>query len=548
VYGRTILPAGEIVDVETSDIVFSRYSEGGESEAYGALKIMSLNMPALSPGAVIDYCYRLTITTPTFEDEYYDYWYFEWWDPVLESEFVVDAPVEMNLAWCVQKRALDPRIQTSSERIRYTFHAEKIEPLSGEPGMPSDAAIESFVTLSSVDSWDAVSAWWWNVGCDEWAEGPEIVSQAAALTELCTTDEERIATLYDFVAREVRYVGLGLGTSGYEPRAASETLATRYGDCKDQTALLIALLDAVDVEAYPLLVSTADGFRLDWSMPPTPITFNHAIVAIPQPDGEWLFLDPTCSLCTIDRGGSLLWEHDGLLVVPDPGRFEVRVAIPSGDPAENLVRCSLQGSLSESNALTLKADIECRGDSDIAMRDLFLYYAPDGQGDLCAALVDYSLPQAVLLTYTYSDPEDLDVPFRYLVDYRKSRAVRWLSGGTGLLPLPYGASIPLPGDYTEFLYPEQRTYPLICYSERIELSADIDVGGAQIAELPQDVRIENAVGNFHASYSHDGSVIRYERALQIDVVRVEPEDFHLFCDLIRAMREDEEAVAVLRND
>jgi hypothetical protein len=195
-----------------------------------------------------------------------------------------------------------------------------------------------------------------------------------------------------------------------------------------------------------------------------------------------------------------------------------------------------------------KADIECRGENDLAMRDLFLYFAPDGQGDLCAALVDYSLSQALLIQYTYSDPEDLTTPFRYVINYRKSRAVRWLSGGTGLLPLPYGPSIPLPGDYAELLYPEDRMYPLICSAERVELAARIDIGDVQVVELPQDVEIRNAIGSFRARYSQDDGAIVYERVIQIDVMQVEPEAFDMFCDLVLAMWEDEEAVVVLRNE
>ncbi len=548
IYGRTVLPDGEIIDVETSDIVYSRYSEGGESEAYGALKTVSLQMPALSPGVVIDYAYQQVLVVPTFENEIYDYWYFEWWDPVLQSEYVVDAPAEMDLAWRVGKRALDPEIQTSSDRVRYVFRAETIDPLSSEPNMPDEVAIESYVALSTIDAWEEVSSWWWNLASESWVETPDIAAQAESLTAGCVTDDERIAALYNYVARDVRYVGLGLGTSGYEPRAASETLSTKYGDCKDQTALLISLLHASDIEAYPLLMNAANGFRLDWSEPPMPITFNHAIVAIPRADGTWQYVDPTCSLCTSENGGSFLWERDGLLIVPDPNRFDVRVAIPSGDPVENLVRCTLEGSLSASNAMSWKADIECRGENDLAMRDLFLYFAPDGQGDLCAALVDYSLSQASLIQYTYSDPEDLATPFRYVINYRKSRAVRWLSGGTGLLPLPYGPSVPLPGDYAEFLYPEDRMYPLVCSAERVELTARINIEDVQVVELPQDVQVQNAIGSFYARYSRDDGAIVYERVVQIDVMQIEPEEFEMFYDLVLAMWEDEEAAAVLRNE
>ena len=50
-----------------------------------------------------------------------------------------------------------------------------------------------------------------------------------------------------------------MGTNSHQPTPASETLALRYGDCKDKTVLLISLLKALGVEAHPALVNTEDN-------------------------------------------------------------------------------------------------------------------------------------------------------------------------------------------------------------------------------------------------------------------------------------------------
>ncbi len=74
------------------------------------------------------------------------------------------------------------------------------------------------------------------------------------------------------------------------PFAAQYTLVSNQGDCKDQAALLISLLKAVGIPAYPVLLNGDSD--VDFKLPPTPEQFNHAIVAVPRSGGGWWFLDP----------------------------------------------------------------------------------------------------------------------------------------------------------------------------------------------------------------------------------------------------------------
>ena len=545
VYGRTILPSGEVVELDEAGIRISSYAEGGGEEAYSELKTVTLSMPSLRPGVVIDYEYVLRDEVPVIEGEFFDYWYFEWWDPVQLSEFVVDVPSGYAFEWMVGRRSIEPEVQSSSERMIYTFRAEDVDPIEYEVGMPSELAVESFVAVSSVKTWEDIAAWWRELAADKMAVSPVIATEAAALTAAAGTDEERISRLFDFVAREIRYVSLRLGDSGYEPRPAVDTLATRYGDCKDQAALLVALLDSVGIEAYPVLISSEPGYDIDWSVPPSPLPFDHVIVALPISDGGWRFLDPTCSLCTAEFTDEFVRGRRALVVSEDPPRLGARVETDAPDASESIVRCALTGSLESDDLLVLSAAIETSGDMDIQYRDVLLYYRASERADLFAALVDYAIPQAFLIDYEHSDLDDTHTPVTVALDLERARAVRWISGGLGLLLLPYGPAFPFPDDFAGDIVLSERTYPLLTPVMRIELVARIDLTDRSVSELPEDVSVENEVGTFTAAYGIDGRSIVYERTLQIDLSVVSPEQYPLYQDLIRAMVEDAEALAVL---
>ncbi|MEN9864739.1 MAG: hypothetical protein RL748_329, partial [Pseudomonadota bacterium] len=89
----------------------------------------------------------------------------------------------------------------------------------------------------------------------------------------------------------------------------------RFGDCKDKSALLIALLKTLNIPARPALVSTY--YHRDTSlMLPSPMVFNHAIVEV-DVAGKKLWLDGTRDA---QNGPAMLRQSHqlGQVLVADP--------------------------------------------------------------------------------------------------------------------------------------------------------------------------------------------------------------------------------------
>lgn len=78
----------------------------------------------------------------------------------------------------------------------------------------------------------------------------------------------RAAAALKLVQQDVRYIYVGLDRGNLTPATAEETWQRRYGDCKGKTALLLALLGEMGIEAAPVAVNnsgTDDG--LDERLP-----------------------------------------------------------------------------------------------------------------------------------------------------------------------------------------------------------------------------------------------------------------------------------------
>ncbi|WP_037316244.1 DUF3857 domain-containing transglutaminase family protein [Ruegeria halocynthiae] len=93
------------------------------------------------------------------------------------------------------------------------------------------------------------------------------------------------------VQDRVRYFSVSIGEGGWIPRSPNEVWLSAYGDCKDKALLLISMLAYLQIEADVVLVDHDMGPALP-RMLPSPFIFDHAIVRVRDPQGDW-FVDAT---------------------------------------------------------------------------------------------------------------------------------------------------------------------------------------------------------------------------------------------------------------
>ena len=105
------------------------------------------------------------------------------------------------------------------------------------------------------------------------------------------TRSEQIARIHEFVARDIRYVSMSELGHAVTPHSVASTLSSRYGDCKDKSAVLFHLLKQIGVDAYPVLVATerSDSSRL---VIPGMRYFDHMVVCF-ELEGNTHCLDAT---------------------------------------------------------------------------------------------------------------------------------------------------------------------------------------------------------------------------------------------------------------
>ncbi len=136
-----------------------------------------------------------------------------------------------------------------------------------------------------------------------------IKAEAARIAAAHANAIDRARAALKLVQQNVRYIYVGLNGGNLTPASADDTWQRRYGDCKGKTALLLALLAELGIDAQPVLVNSSgadDG--LDQRLPNSGL-FDHVIVRA-MIDGQRYWLDgtlPPVALPALAPAGPFEW-------------------------------------------------------------------------------------------------------------------------------------------------------------------------------------------------------------------------------------------------
>jgi len=161
----------------------------------------------------------------------------------------------------------------------FELSLDNVEPIIPPKGAPPRYGIGRLVEVTDYASWadlGALMAPLYEKAAAIPPQGP-LRSELERIQSLSPDPKVRTEAALALVQDRVRYVALAMGAGGYVPADAQTTWSRRYGDCKGKTALLLALLHAMGIEAEPVAVSTTFGDGLDARLPMVGL-FNHVLV------------------------------------------------------------------------------------------------------------------------------------------------------------------------------------------------------------------------------------------------------------------------------
>ena len=147
-------------------------------------------------------------------------------------------------------------------KIRYEYKFSQDKAYPPEPNRVELIDFAPGIQFSTYASYASFASTFQNLMQPKTKVTPQVRALADKLTAEVTTPRDKAQKLYNWVSANIRYVGIDVGSSGFEPHTADEILANQYGDCKDHTVLLESLLLAVGIPSSPALINISDSYQL----------------------------------------------------------------------------------------------------------------------------------------------------------------------------------------------------------------------------------------------------------------------------------------------
>lgn len=305
--------------------VLRRESELESGILDGSLTI-NITVPDLRLGDRLAYRYSVVGYNPVFGAGYHDSYLARFGVPVGLRQIGFVYPAAMKLQWRAPQQGFTTGLRDAGDVRILEATAHNLKGVSEEENAPTTYDPYGRVEVSTGSGWADVVAW----ALPLYPHGFRDRKVATPLIErlkLSRADPMGSALRATaFVQGEIRYTGLDMGENSHAPNPPELTLERRFGDCKDKTTLLIALLSEAGIQADPVLVDTEERAAISQRLP-SPLAFNHVIVRA-RVAGQELWIDPTLErergdfasrrALAFGRGLPIRAGVDALVALPDP--------------------------------------------------------------------------------------------------------------------------------------------------------------------------------------------------------------------------------------
>jgi len=364
VAARTIKPDGSIVEMK-NDAVYQRdrVRAGGRK-----VKVKSFALPAVEPGAIVEYRYKETRTDPhvlyarlQLQREY----------PVQKVTYYVKPLPQRytNYRIAIGSFNCTPSPLKLENNGYMSFTLENVPEFHEEPYMVGEPNVRPWALLYYRNDGERVpDKYWGDVGRKKFDHlkqslkaNDEIKRAAADATSGANTPEEKVAALVRYLWKHTRdFYDIGVTEAERSPvlaklpkdreRTAAEVLKSGLGTADERNLLFAGMASSVGLEARPALLPSRNDILFDPRMAEE-YFLDNVDMAVKIGD-EWKLYNVSAHL----PPGMLGWTEEGLPALLSDPKKPVFLKSPVAPPESSLTHRSARMTLSGDG--TLEGDIE----------------------------------------------------------------------------------------------------------------------------------------------------------------------------------------------
>jgi hypothetical protein len=362
-----------------------------------------------------------------------------------------------------------------------------------------------------------------NVSSLQTCSSPDVKALADSITSQAVNGREKVRAIFKWVQKNIKYIAIEDGDNGFVPREASLVLKRRYGDCKDKTSILVAMIRSQGLKAsfawigsrhlpykyseFASLVDDDHMIAVWWDEHDSPVildgtTYSHSMENVPA------FIQG--KECLIERG-----KDDYVL-------YTIPVAEPVHNAIYDSLSISLQGDTVRGRGYARfegesKADIiyEFEGKDTSVWKDIVMRHLPMASNKTSIRSVKisniYDIDAPFTIEYDFNLPD-------YLVRSKQNTYINlYLDRFLQRLNIREDRWMPLESEMT-------LDHSFVC-------SMQVP-GGLRVSQLPDGSAFDHPGFSFREKYSGDTGRVVLSSKVTINFQVIDGPDLNAFREML----------------
>lgn len=336
---------------------FTKSTEFGDHLYYDDSYCYTFNFPAMAKGVK-----RFTYTEMEINDPYYPLiFYFGSHIPMDCVELTVSFPENIKINFHLFGRDTASVVTTKTRKgkmivYKWTCQQSKVyNPDILSPGIrylrphiiihiascTTNGSTASYMgSMEDLNRWNDAKISEVNRTID-----PRIISLTDSIVSGIGNTTDKVRAIYKWVQNNIKYIAIEDGDNGYVPREAALVLKRRYGDCKDKSSLLTAMIRSIGEKASLVNVGTRE-LPYKFSEFPSIACANHMVAAWWN-NNEPYILDGTSAHNTLEDIPAPI-EGKECMIALQNGKyhlFKIPVANPNSNIRRDTIRLSINNNI-----------------------------------------------------------------------------------------------------------------------------------------------------------------------------------------------------------
>lgn len=515
--GRTILPSGQIIPLDSSQVFRGRSFEAGRN--YAIMKT-SFTFPSVEAGAIIEYQ----------TEEYVDWffpppWIFDTNEVgTLESALRVLIGPRLGMAQYpldTPANRLSVSKNDTVQGTQFDFAVKNLHPIRREPYSVPFRDMATMVIFTPhemgfggdvypiITKWDDVGKEVSQQFSNMEKSQKEAKNKAKEVAEKFPDARKKAEAIYKYLQQNItssNLIGVNLG------RTADELLTSKRGDPDEINALFVMMLREAKVDADMVMVATQNWQTLVRGFPNFS-QFSRIVTRVNLKEGA-VFADPAEPAAPF---GELPWFDRGVTGLAIKGSKVQEAAIPAGTPDDNLSVTKISLQVGRDWKAEGDAEISLKGTEAIDFRGDLLEESPEKMERRLTDYFGYGHAEAVVSNVAHPDMRDSSQAF--VVKAHLQQKLTDEAGPGELLVNPW-----LNDQYNSPIFKASERHSMVRFDspeKRVSTSEWKLAPEIKVEQLPKEVKIENDLGGFSHSCAQNGNTVTCTRAFYLKKMQLQ---------------------------